>query len=237
MTLAERYRSVKSEVEQSCYDAGRDPDEVRIIAVSKTVDAQIVRQALNIGMQDFGENRPDDLADKKAVCDISQSESPRWHFIGNIQSRKIPLIVQNADLIHSVYKSSHLPLIDKEAAKLFKTQKLLVEVNMSGEDRKGGLQASELVPFIEESLSYRNIQICGLMTMAPQGDSQLAQTCFEGLSNLLKETQNYFTDDSRLGEMHELSMGMSEDWREAIRAGATMIRIGRAIFDDTFAGL
>ena len=134
MGIEERYRRVAQQVAQTAREAGRDPGEVRLVAVSKTVGLSGVEAALAAGARDFGENRPDAI--KKKAGEYPQA---RWHFIGNVQSRRIPDIVQCASLVHSLYQERHVARIDEAARRLGKVQDVLLEVNVSGEESKSGV--------------------------------------------------------------------------------------------------
>ena len=229
MSLESRYTSLESDVQECCRLNGRNPSTVHIVAVSKTVGIDKVEEAISAGIRDFGENRSDMLVEKQAVF-----PTMNWHFIGNIQSRRIPDIVSSSSLVHSLYQPRHLDFIEKAARGHNKVQDILIEVNVSGEESKSGLNPEELHDFIERCLGYEHIRVCGLMTMAPQGDKIVARACFERLASLREEMRRIFISNSTRAPLHELSMGMSEDWREAIEAGATIIRIGRAIFSESF---
>ena len=228
MSVKTRYARVCEEVAQACLEAGRQPQEVRVVAVSKTVDVPVVREALAAGALDFGENRPDSLMPKCAAL-----PQARWHFIGNIQSRRIGDIVASSELIHSLYQESHALKINEAAAKLGKVQDVLLEVNVSGEASKSGVSPEGLPQLVEACIQLDHVRLRGLMTMAPQGDAAVALECFERLARLHHEVKCSLPASCAL-VFDELSMGMSEDWREAVRAGATMVRIGRAIFDEAF---
>ena len=229
MGIAERYAHVRAQVDEACRAAGRDPSEVKLLAVSKTVDVPAVADAIAAGAFAFGENRPDQIVPKQAA--YPQVE---WHFIGNIQSRRIKDIVPAATLIHSVYKESHLAKIDAAAEAIGKVQDILVEVNVSGEESKSGLEPHEVRSFLEAADAFDHIRLCGLMTMAPRYDEQTAETTFSGLAALRNELDGIMLPRHGGITLSELSMGMSEDWRIAIRHGATIVRIGRAIFSDEF---
>ena len=220
MGIAERYRAVAAEVAAACAQAGRDPSEVTLIAVSKTVGCDGVAQAMDGGARVFGENRPDQLVPKAAGF-----PQAAWHFIGNIQSRRIRDIVSSATLIHSLCEMRHARKIDAAAADLGKIQEVLIEVNVSGELSKSGIAPGDA------ALSH--VQVRGLMTMAPAGNSAIARESFEGLAALAASIRSSLPE-SQAAAFDGLSMGMSGDWREAIAAGATMVRIGRAIFSDAF---
>ncbi len=228
MGFAERYASTLEEVAVCCAAAKLDVKEVRVVAVSKTVGLEAVANAIEANAHDFGENRPDSLVEK-----ASHFPEENWHFIGNIQSRRIPDIVRYATLVHSLYQRHHVAKFDAAAAALGKVQDVLLEVNVSGEASKSGLAPADVASMLAFCEGFSHVRVCGLMTMAPQGDTQVARRCFEDLARLQRELKTTLTPD-RAAVFNELSMGMSEDWREAIAAGATIVRIGRALFDDTF---
>jgi len=229
MGFEQHYRALLEEVANCCEACGRSAEEVRLIAVSKTVDIDAVKLAASAGACDFGENRPEELARKQ-----EQFPALNWHFIGNIQSRRIPEIVAHARLIHSLFQPHHIGAIEQAASALGKVQDVLLEVNVSGEESKDGLAASEVASMLEQCGEAPHIRVCGLMTMAPQGDAALARETFEGLAELAATLRQRFGTAPVGQDLHDLSMGMSEDWREAIAAGATMIRLGRVVFDESF---
>jgi pyridoxal phosphate enzyme (YggS family) len=232
MGIAERYAHVRAEVDAACRAAGRDPREVKLLAVSKTVDVQTVAQAIAAGANAFGENRPDQLVPKQAA--YPQAE---WHFIGNVQSRRIKDIVPAATLIHSVFKQEHLAKIDSVAASIGKVQDILVEVNVSGEQSKSGLEPAQVRGFLEAADAFDHVRVRGLMTMAPRYDEETADATFKGLAELREKLDGLQLPQHGQVVLSELSMGMSEDWQFAIRHGATIVRIGRAIFSDEFEPL
>lgn len=230
MSIKEQYERVAREVAEACRACGRDPREVRLVAVSKTVTADRVQDAIDGGARDFGENRPDQIVEKHAMYPQVQ-----WHFIGNVQSRRIKDIVPCASLIHSVYQESHLAKIDSAAAEAGKVQEILIEVNVSGEESKGGVRPDELPEMLEAASALPHVAVRGLMTMAPQGDLQVARDCFAALRRLRDDANANHLPEG-MAPLSELSMGMSEDWRCAIAQGATIVRIGRAIFSEDFEG-
>ena len=227
MTIAEQYKRIREEVDEVCRNCGRDPRDVMLVAVSKTVGEEAIIQASQAGAFDFGENRPDDLVKKYQAL-----PQARWHFIGNIQSRRISDIVPKSFLIHSVYKIDHLSKIDTAAKNAGKIQNVLLEIN-SGEESKGGVAPDRAFDVLAAARHLPNMRFCGLMTMAPQGDLDAARTCFAQLRELRDEIRGMGMVDNAY--FNELSMGMSEDWREAIEEGATIIRVGRAVFSSDFA--
>ncbi|HIS41146.1 MAG TPA: YggS family pyridoxal phosphate-dependent enzyme [Candidatus Aphodovivens avistercoris] len=228
MGVAERYLKVRSELEAECARAGRAPGSVRLVSVSKTVGPEAVGAAFAAGARDFGENRPDGLLEKAVAC-----PQACWHFIGNIQSRRIPDIVAHAALVHSLFEERHARKIDAAAAAAGKVQNVLLEVNVSGEASKGGVTPAEAPELLAACAALPHVRVRGLMTMAPQGDRVVARETFDGLARLSDELRRGL-DAQAAAVFNELSMGMSEDWREAVAAGATIVRIGRAVFSDEF---
>jgi len=228
MTTRERYKGVRAEVDEACRKVGRAPEEVTLVAVSKTVGPDDVALAIEGGATDFGENRPDQLMMK-----ADQFTQSSWHFIGNIQSRRIRDIVGRAVLIHSLFEESHARKIDECARVLGIVQDVLLEVNVSGEASKSGLEPDQVTGMLTACESLPNLRVCGLMTMAPQGDADVARKTFADLRVLRDQLATQLPPE-KAACFTELSMGMSEDWREAIAEGATIVRIGRAIFSEAF---
>lgn len=221
MGIAENYKRVHRELCEQCEADGRNPEDVLLLAVSKTTDIDGVAAAISAGARDFGENRPDELLRK-----FEAFPDARWHFIGNIQSRRIKDIVRCSYLVHSLHEERHARKMSDEALAIGKVQDVLLEVNVSGEESKGGLAPSEVSSMLRVCESLPGIRVRGFMTMAPQGDLDCARECFEGLAELLCECG--------LPSADQLSMGMSEDWREAVGARSTIVRIGRAVFSEDF---
>ena len=227
-SAGDRFVSLSSELAASAAAAGRNPDEVRLVCVSKTATIQDVRDAFAAGARVFGENRIESLMPKRAALPEAQ-----WHFIGNIQARKIPDIVANADLIHSVWREDQLGRLDRIAAKCGKVQEILIEVNAAGEASKDGLAPNEVPAFLASCEACPHLRVRGLMTMAPQGDPEADAKAFACLAEL--KEQLVAERPERASTLTELSMGMSEDWKLAVAAGSTMVRLGRAVFSDSFA--
>lgn len=230
MTLQQRYETVASSVAHACEACGRDAREVRIIGVSKTVGLDAVEQAVAAGIHDFGENRPQELARKH---DAFPGE--RWHFIGNIQSRQLALVVGRACLIHSLYEESHARKIDRLAAERGIVQDVLIEVN-DGEENKQGIAPADLASLLRVCATLPHIRVRGLMTMALRGNIERARRTFAEL-RMLRDTMGATPDIAAASniDLRELSMGMSDDYPAAIPEGATMVRVGRAIFSDDYA--
>ena len=221
MLTRKRYAAIAAQVADACKQAGRNPDEVTIVAVSKTVGLAEVASAIEGGARDFGENRPDQL-----MLKADQFTDSTWHFIGNIQSRRIRDIVGRAALIHSLFEERHARKIDEVAHERGIVQDVLVEVNVSGEHSKSGLAPADVRAMLDYCAGLPNLHVCGLMTMAPLGDMRAARQAFAGLRVIRDELQSDYPD------VRELSMGMTDDWPIAIEEGATIVRIGRAIFSE-----
>lgn len=219
MESGQRYLQVAAELSRVCEQADRDPHEVKLVAVSKTVGIESVASAIDAGAADFGENRPDQLIQKSDAF-----PQANWHFIGNIQSRRIRDIVGRATLVHSLFEERHALKINEAASGMGIVQDVLVEVNVSGEQSKGGLAPDGVRGMLDACSGLANLRVRGLMTMAPIGAGDVARQTFSGLARLRDELQRDYPD------LTELSMGMTDDWRIAVEEGATIIRVGRAIF-------
>jgi PLP dependent protein len=216
-----------SEIKVVCSKAGRDFKDVTIIAASKYTDAQGITEALKSGIKDFGENRADALTEKYNLI----GNKVTWHFIGHLQSRKAKIVVPVAEYIHSCDSLDILKEINIQASAIGKIQNVLIEVNISGEESKYGLKPQGLACLIKDALEFKNIRICGLMTMAPLCDDQLLiRKVFTDLRLLRDKTVKEIRDYNGNMSLSELSMGMSNDYKIAIEEGATMVRIGSLIF-------
>ncbi len=204
---------------------GRDPGSVRLVAVSKTVDARRVAQAIDAGATILGENYIQEARDKfKALID----RPVEWHFIGHLQTNKAKYAVRMFDLIHSVDSLKLATALDNAARKNGKRQDILVQVNISGEETKSGTTEDDAIQLIQAISHLEHVHIRGLMTMPPYYDEpELARPFFNRLAILRRR----ITDMHIPGvAMDELSMGMTGDFEVAIEEGATLVRIGTAIF-------
>jgi len=220
VSISENYAEISKVIRETCERVGRDEKEITVIAVTKYVSVQRAEEALNAGILHLGENRDDELIRKIEVL----KDKPIWHFIGTLQSRKVKNIIHHVEYIHSLDRLSLAKEIHKRANK---TVKCLVQVNTSGEESKHGLSPEEVVPFIEKLQEYSNIQVVGLMTMAPLTDNETTiRFCFRKLKEIQKQVKELNLD---FAPCNELSMGMSNDFEIAIEEGATMVRIGTAL--------
>lgn len=221
-TIADNLCRVRSTIETACERAGRNPDEVRLIAVSKTMDAETVRQAFDAGQCLFGENREQELTAKADALPVEA----RWHFIGHLQRNKVRPVLARAHCIHSVDRSALLQRIDRVAGEMNLCVPILVQVNVSGENSKFGLPPEQAEAVVEKALALSNVRCDGLMTLAPFGAASAdLHRVFAALRTLRDRVETAL--DTRLPE---LSMGMSADYTEAVEEGATLVRVGSAIF-------
>lgn len=220
--IAERYEVVRRQVADAADCAGRSPEEITIVAVTKHVGVPEVNAALAAGMLDFGENRVQEFEGKYGLYPMA-----RWHFIGTLQTNKVKDVVGKAHLIHSVDSLRLLHTIARHAADMETTQAVLLEVNVSGEPSKHGFDPADVREALIDASRAGNVQVSGLMTMAPFGRAEDARWVFHELRELRDSLCAMPLNGVNLTE---LSMGMTNDYRVAIEEGATIVRIGRAIF-------
>ncbi|WP_144548907.1 YggS family pyridoxal phosphate-dependent enzyme [Bacillus sp. X1(2014)] len=220
MRVAEKYEIIKQQINEACLRVKRNPEEVRVIAVTKYVSTERANEALQAGIINLGENRDEGLLRKWEEL----KDKPVWHYIGSLQTRKVKNIVNIVEYIHSLDRISLAEEINKRAEHKVKC---LVQVNVSGEESKHGLPAEEVLTFIESLRNFEHISVEGLMTMAPLTDNESQiRECFRKLRELRKQVQALNLD---YAPCTELSMGMSNDFEIAIEEGATMVRIGTAL--------
>ena len=225
MSIAENIARIRQEMEAAAIAAGRDPRSVQLCAATKMNDAEAVREAIRGGVDCCGENRVQELTAK--LADDAYRGAP-IHFIGHLQTNKVRQVVGKVDLIQSVDSLRLLEAIDREAQKQGIVQQILLEVNVGEEESKSGFRMEEVLPLLEKIGKYSNICIKGLMAIPPRaensGDNLIFFQKIYHLSVDIKEKKydNVMVDC--------LSMGMSDDFADAIRCGATLIRVGTAIF-------
>lgn len=220
LAVQENLSTIKRKIEEACRRVGRNPNDINIIAVTKYVSIETAKKALEAGVQNLGENRDQGFLKKWEEL----GEDCTWHFIGSIQSKKVKNIIDKVDFIHSLDRKSLAKEIQKRANKKVKC---FIQVNASGELSKHGLDVSDVIPFIKSLQEYPNIEVIGLMTMAPftEDDSVIRDT-FKKVKALQNEVQAL---DLSFAPCSELSMGMSNDFEIAIEEGATYIRIGTSL--------
>jgi pyridoxal phosphate enzyme (YggS family) len=227
MELKQRLEQVRERIRKVCESCNRDADSVRLVAVSKTIPAGTVKEAIESGVRILGENYVQEAREK---FDALIQYPVSWHFIGHLQSNKTKYAVRLFDLIHSVDSLKLARELDKQAKKVDKIQQILVQVNISEEDTKSGITADEAPRLISEISELENLSIRGLMTMPPYFyQPEKVKPFFAALRKLRDQVkERSLTNVS----MEELSMGMTGDFEVAIEEGATLVRIGTAIFGE-----
>lgn len=222
--LYENYEKVVENVKKACERSGRNFQDVTIIAVSKTKPLSDVEELLAHGITEFGENKVQEMVDKYEHV----SKPVNWHLIGHLQTNKVKYIVDKACLIHSV-DSVHLAKeIEKEATKKDVVVKVLIEVNIAQEESKFGIREDEVYSLIDAIKDMPHVHVMGLMTIAPFVDNaEENRVYFRKLHQLLLDIKSKCIDNI---DMNVLSMGMTNDYEIAVEEGATMIRVGTAIF-------
>ena len=225
MSIAENVARVRREMEEAAIRCGRDPKSIKLCAATKMNDAAAVRQAIAAGVDCCGENRVQELTAKLAE---NAYEGAPVHFIGHLQTNKVKQVVGKVDLIQSVDSLRLLRAINAEAARQGIRQGILLEVNIGGEESKTGFQPEEILPLLENWGEFSNVCMKGLMAIPPisrfQGENlQYFQKMFQLSVDIQEKINDNVTVDC-------LSMGMSDDFADAISCGSTMIRVGTAIF-------
>jgi len=217
--------ALRCRIESACRRAGRTPDEVTLVAVAKTFPADDIRESLRAGVEDIGENYVQELLAKREQL---AAEKVRWHFLGHLQTNKVRQIAPWITLIHAVDSRGVAEEIDRRAALAGRVIDVLVEVNTTGEETKFGISPDATVSFLRSLEGCGHIRVAGLMTIGPfLPDPEGSRPMFKTLRRLRDEARS-------LGQanvtMEHLSMGMTGDFEVAIEEGATLIRIGTAIF-------
>jgi PLP dependent protein len=215
---------IKEEIKQICQNCGRNPDDITLVVVTKTVDPERINHAVDSGISNLGENKVQEIMDKYEAV----SKNIKWHLIGHLQTNKVKYIIDKVELIHSVDSVKLAEEISKRAEKYDITKDVLVQINVAEEESKFGIDLDEAVNFVKSISVFDNIRIKGLMTIAPYSENP------EGVRLVFRQLKEKFDELSQMNlpntEMKYLSMGMSNDYQIAIEEGANMIRIGTAIF-------
>lgn len=223
MNITENLKSIQEQIAAAAEKAGRAPEEVRLVAVSKTKPLSMIEEAKAAGQLDFGENRAQELQEKG-----EQLNDVRWHMIGHIQRNKVKYLAPFVHLIHSVDSPRLLKEISKRAGQNERTIDCLLQLNISEEENKSGLNEVSARELLEKIDDYPHVRIMGLMGMAEFTDDQeVVRKEFQRLAGAFKSYQDIA--HPRI-QMKELSMGMSGDFEVAIEEGATLVRIGTAVF-------
>ena len=226
MSVAENLKVIMHRIAAAAKRAGRDPSSVRLVVVTKTVDVDRIRDAVASGAVILGENRVQEAGKKiEALGRIAS-----WHLIGHLQTNKTKYAVKLFDLIHSVDALELAAEIDLQAAKIGKVQDILIEVNIAGEASKAGMAVKGAPALVRDAAKFKNISVRGLMTMPPYSENPEESRPYFSVLRELAET--IAKENIPTVSMQELSMGMSGDFEVAIEEGATLVRVGTAIFGD-----
>lgn len=228
MGVPEALARVRASITLSAQHSGRDPEAIRLVAVSKRVPVPVIREALDAGQVDLGENYAQELRDK--ARDLADRPAIRWHFIGPLQRNKVKYVVGTALLLHAVDDAAILAEIERQAVLKAVTIDVLVQVNLAGEAQKAGVSEAGLRPLLERFAETPHVTCRGLMLMPPYDpDPEAARPLFRRL----RELRDVLRGEPRPNVvLDELSMGMSHDHEAAIQEGATLVRVGTAIFGD-----
>jgi PLP dependent protein len=225
-TIAANLAAVRERLAQAAAASQRSPDSIRLIAVSKTFGVDAIRAAIAAGQRDFGENRVQEALPK--IEALANESTIRWHLIGHLQSNKARKVARPFDCVHSVDSLDLLRRLDSAASEVRRTPEILVQVDLAGEATKFGAPPEDVTSIFEAAPSLTAARIVGLMIIPPfYDDAEAARPYFRRLRELRDELGSRGVPADRL---RELSMGMSHDFEVAIAEGATMVRIGTAIF-------
>ncbi|HEY6011699.1 MAG TPA: YggS family pyridoxal phosphate-dependent enzyme [Nitrospirota bacterium] len=226
MSVSENFKVVMDRIASAAKRAGRDPASVKLVVVTKTVDVDRIREAVSVGAAILGENRVQEAKEK--IGKLGQLAN--WHLIGRLQTNKAKYAVRLFELIHSVDSIELAVELDKQAGKIGKVQEVLIEVSIAGEAAKAGIAVRNALDLVRNAAALKNISIKGLMTIPPfLDDPEQVRPYFKKLRELAAEIEKHTISGV---SMRELSMGMSGDFEAAIEEGATMVRVGTAIFGE-----
>lgn len=221
--VIENYKNAMSRLETALEESGKNVQDVLVIGASKTMPLErILFVRDNTDVKIFGENRVQELLEK-------YTPDVRWHFIGQLQTNKVKYIVDKVELIHSVDRLSLLQEIDRQAKKHGKVQDILIEVNIGGEEKKGGVAPSEVIDFAKEVDKYPSVRLKGLMSVLPNVEKDALNAFYLQLSKLYDTLKQTRLDNA---DIRYLSAGMSNDYDVAVKYGANIVRLGRALFGE-----
>lgn len=215
---------INEKIEAACNKIGKKRGEITLIAVTKTIDEDIMNASLEYGIKDIGENKVQEITRKYDQI----NPGVKWHLIGHLQSNKVKYIIDKVDLIHSVDSLKLAKEINKRAEQHDKIMQVLIQINIADEASKFGVQLSEVDSLIEEISALKHIKIMGLMNIAPfYGDPELARKDFKVMKSLFDTLEDKSSDNV---EMKYLSMGMTGDFEVAVEEGANLLRVGTGIY-------
>lgn len=222
MNIEKNLNAVKARIAEAAAACGRNAEDIKLIAVTKTYPIELMNEAIRLGVTDIGENKPQEVRDKfEHVLPV------RWHLIGHLQSNKVKYVINRCLMIHSVDSIKLMNEIERLAALHNRDIDILIQVNISGEESKSGIDPQDLEGLLLHAAELKHTYVKGLMTIAPKAEFGDVSIHFENMQKLYNEIKGRnYTNVS----MEELSMGMSGDFETAIKYGATMVRVGSAIF-------
>ena len=221
--VTENLKKVEKKIESACTRAGRDRNDVTLIAVSKTKPVEMMREAMQCGIVTFGENKVQEIVEKQKEL----TEPLDWHMIGHLQRNKVKDVVPLADMIQSLDSLRLAEEIEKQCAKIDKIMPVLIEVNISREANKTGVYMEECPAFVKQCMQYKHLDVQGLMCVGPlDADRDRIEECFERMNILFHKLQSEYGSE----QIRYLSMGMSDDYPIALKHGSNMIRLGTVIF-------
>lgn len=222
MSVSENLEAVRNRIAEAARRAGRDPDGITLVAVTKTFPASVVEEAVAAGHTVFGENYIQD-----ALSKTTQIPDATWHFIGHLQTNKAKTAVEHFDVVQTVDSERLAKELNKRAKNANKTLDVFVQVNVGGEEQKSGVEPDEVEPLLRRIAEMGNLRVKGLMTMPPFLEPEEVRPYFKRLRELRDALTGTGVDGV---DLSELSMGMSGDFEVAIEEGATVVRVGTAIF-------
>lgn len=223
-TIKNNLEIINEKIKKAALRANRNPEEIKLVAVTKTATIEQIKEAISAGVKIIGENKVQEAKEKYQILSIKIE----WHLVGHLQTNKVKYAIEIFDCIHSVDSIKLAEEIDKRSLQFGKTTNVLIEVNVSGEETKYGIKPEEVEYFLKEIFEFSRIRVRGLMTIAPIAeDKEEVRPYFRKLRELSKEIKN---KNLKNVKMDYLSMGMTGDFEVAIEEGANMVRIGRGIF-------
>jgi len=223
-TIKNNLEIINEKIKKAALKVNKNPEEIKLVAVTKTATIEQIEEVINAGVKIIGENRVQDAKEKYQIL----TAGIEWHLIGHLQTNKVKYAVEIFNCIHSVDSIKLAQEIDKRSKQFGKIMDVLVEVNVSGEESKYGIKPEEVKPFIKNISEFLRIKVRGLMTIAPiVKDKEEVRPYFRKLRELSKEIKSKNIENVK---MDYLSMGMTKDFEIAIEEGANMVRIGRGIF-------
>ena len=222
MGIRENLETVQKKIAAAAERCGRNAEEIKLVAVTKTYTIEAMNEAVLCGVTDVGENKPQEIRDK-----FDKVPSVNWHLIGHLQTNKVKYVIDRCCMIHSVDSIKLMEEIERLAVKNGRDIDILIQVNISGEDSKSGIAPEELDKLLDYAKNLTKVHIKGLMTIVPKAEFGDVRIHFKNMQQLFEDTKK---KQYKNVSMSELSMGMSGDYETAIEYGATIVRVGSAIF-------